>query len=267
MYNSMFIHNSAGYGGALYLLGVEANPANHPYRFINNTFYENEADNSGGAILSDYGDPLLLNNILYANSAPVGQEIRIMNGSAFLAYNDIDTNDIYGNFTAGSGNFHGNPGFVDTLCHIDVESPCHNTGIESYELNGIIYSSPDHDFEGDERPGPHCYLVDVGADEVEYDCVGIEEPENQNSKPNIQIWPNPTSGIFNLQFTIYDLQSISVAIHDMHGREVMRVLDKMLPAGEHEVQADLSGLPEGVYFCKLAVGSWQLAVKKVIVVR
>ena len=56
-------------------------------------------------------------------------------------------------------------------------------------------------------------------------------------------------------------------IYDLHGREVMQVLDAKLPVGEHVVQVDMSGLPEGVYFCKLAVGSRQLAMKKVIVVR
>ena len=50
----------------------------------------------------------------------------------------------------------------------------------------------------------------------------------------------------------------------MHGREVMEVLDEKLPAGEHEVQVDMSALPEGFYFCKLAVGNRQRAVGKVV---
>jgi hypothetical protein len=44
------------------------------------------------------------------------------------------------------------------------------------------------------------------------------------------------------------------------------VLDEMLPAGEHVVRYDVSGLPEGVYFVELrAKGGEQRAVSKLVV--
>jgi hypothetical protein len=95
-------------------------------------------------------------------------------------------------------------------------------------------------------------------------CVGTEEFTTHHSPLTIQTWPNPTTGIYNLRFTIYSLQSVSCSIYDVHGREVAQVFDGNLPAGTHVVQHDLSGLPEGVYLCKLAVGSRQLPVKKVL---
>jgi photosystem II stability/assembly factor-like uncharacterized protein len=95
--------------------------------------------------------------------------------------------------------------------------------------------------------------------------TGINDPLTQNSKLKIQNYPNPTAGIFNLQFTIYSLQSVSVAIIDVYGREVAMVLDEEMLAGEHVVHYDMSGLPDGVYFIELrAKDVGQRAVEKVV---
>ena len=40
----------------------------------------------------------------------------------------------------------------------------------------------------------------------------------------------------------------------MHGREVVTVLDKKLPAGEHTIQYDLSGVPDGIYLLRVQAG-------------
>jgi hypothetical protein len=58
---------------------------------------------------------------------------------------------------------------------------------------------------------------------------------------------------------------VILKIYDLHGREVATVVDQQFPAGEHTVSYDASGLPAGVYiYRQLAVGSWQLAVGKLI---
>jgi hypothetical protein len=95
--------------------------------------------------------------------------------------------------------------------------------------------------------------------------IDIDELITQHSTLDIQIWPNPTRGFVDLQFTIYSLQSVSCSIYDMHSREVATVLDEKLSAGEHLVQWDASGLPEGVYFVELrAKGIGLRAVGKVV---
>jgi hypothetical protein len=40
-------------------------------------------------------------------------------------------------------------------------------------------------------------------------------------------------------------------IYDVNGREVAVVMDEKLPAGEHRVSYDASGLPAGIYFYRL----------------
>jgi photosystem II stability/assembly factor-like uncharacterized protein len=93
--------------------------------------------------------------------------------------------------------------------------------------------------------------------------VSVEEPTpiTQNSKLNTHSYPNPTTGIFNLQFTIYNLQSVSVKMYDLHGREVATVIDQQFSEGEHVVSFDASSLPAGVYVMKLQAGGQMVTGK------
>jgi hypothetical protein len=183
-----------------------------------------------------------------------------------ISYSDIDPDGIEGLWT-GEGNINENPGFIDDSCHISDTSQCHNSGTESIDIEGNTFFAPGNDFDGDERPAPYCYLVDIGADEIELDCVGVDEfQDSKISRFQIHIYPNPTSGIYNLQFTIYNLQSVSVSIYDVHGREVALVMDEKLPAGEHVVRYDMAGLPEGVYLVRAIAGD-QATSEKIIKVK
>lgn len=89
--------------------------------------------------------------------------------------------------------------------------------------------------------------------------VGVPE-EVGGQRLAVSGYPNPTNGIYNVQFTTYNLQRVTLKIYDVNGREVAVVLDEKLPAGEQTVSFDASGLPAGVYYYRLAVGGWQSAV-------
>jgi len=78
--------------------------------------------------------------------------------------------------------------------------------------------------------------------------VGIAE----NSLPDttgfsLSIYPNPSRGTFNLQFTIYSLRRVSLRIYDLYGQEVGRVMDELLPAGDHKIRFDAGQLNPGIY--------------------
>jgi hypothetical protein len=99
---------------------------------------------------------------------------------------------------------------------------------------------------------------------VEVGYSGINDP---SSGHNLSVYPNPTSGILDLQFTVYNLQRITIKIYDLHGREVATVVDEVMPAGEHIVNFDTGHLKPGVYiYRKSAVSSQQSAVGKLIIV-
>jgi len=146
---------------------------------INNTVTGNYAEESGGGFYttSNYDSlcPVFINNIFWNNtSGLLGKDIRHGGDEPiYVGYCNIDIDSIQGSWY-GDENINVNPGFVasDTLYHLTDTSLCINTGIESIELDGMIYNCPPYDYEGDERPDPVYLLVDIGADEF----YAIPEP-------------------------------------------------------------------------------------------
>ncbi|RJP82831.1 MAG: hypothetical protein C4524_00210 [Candidatus Zixiibacteriota bacterium] len=56
-----------------------------------------------------------------------------------------------------------------------------------------------------------------------------------------------------------------LAVHDLRGRLVARLLDRDLEPGEHRITFAPAGLPSGVYFARLAAGGTAAVVKLVLV--
>ena len=134
--------------------------------------------------------------------------------------------------------------------------------VNSFEVTGLDpmtdYYCRIRTFDGEES-GPNSRLIHAKTDPVGLD-------ESVEVVGSFICSPNPTQGIVNLHFTVYNLQSVSIRIYDMQGREVGTVVDRMMPAGEHVVQYDLSGLTEGVYVLELrAKGKGQRTVSKLVV--
>ena len=84
----------------------------------------------------------------------------------------------------------------------------------------------------------------------------------------VHVYPNPSDDIFNFEFLIFNSQRVTLKIFDLYGRELATVVDRTMPPGKHAVSFNAGHLPAGVYLIKgLAIGSWQLAVGKLVVVR
>lgn len=117
----------------------------------------------------------------------------------------------------------------------------------NYYLGGVFFTDIDHGWI-------------VGADEAIFhinngSIVGVKEkqPEIQISKFKVQSYPNPTKDIFNLQFTVCNLQKVRIEIFDLYGRQVAVILDEQLPAGEQVVSWNAEGLPAGIYLYQLSI--------------
>jgi enterochelin esterase family protein len=80
------------------------------------------------------------------------------------------------------------------------------------------------------------------------------------------IYPNPSRGIFDLQFTVNDLQWITCKIYDLQGKEVVTVIDKPLPAGDYKLNVDTRDLPHGVYFCIVSTVNSKQTKSKLIII-
>jgi hypothetical protein len=63
--------------------------------------------------------------------------------------------------------------------------------------------------------------------------------------------PNPFSASTTIRFDLPEASHVRLAVYDVLGREVLRVLDTALPAGEHRAEIDGTGLAPGVYVYRL----------------
>jgi len=157
--------------------------------------------------------------------------------------------------------------------YLDVsENPDFGDFVEGYE-NLDVGNVTSYLVEGLD-PIPYYYRIrahnSAGISEnsnvIEVLTVNTDEFKILNSEFRINIYPNPTEGISHFAFHNSQYQWVSLKIYDLHGREVAVVLDEMLPAGEHVVRYDMTGLPAGVYFVELrAKGIGQRAVSKLVV--
>jgi hypothetical protein len=82
--------------------------------------------------------------------------------------------------------------------------------------------------------------------------TGMEDQSAVGSQQSAVVsYPNPTDGISHFTFRISQYQHVTLKIYDVNGREVAVVVNEKLPAGEHTINFDASGLPAGVYFYQL----------------
>lgn len=88
-----------------------------------------------------------------------------------------------------------------------------------------------------------------------------------------QNYPNPFSanGTFGnprtkLRFHLSQAQNVQLLLYDELGRQVALVLNRLLPAGTHEVALSAEGLAAGVYYYALRADEWE-ARRKMLVLR
>ena len=261
--NNVFRGNQGTDGGAC-LAWKNGTVADHLVIFINNSFSGNKADN-GGAVYSYYVSPLIFNCIFWQDSAYTGDEIMTSGGIAEIAWSNIDESGISGQWIQGDGVMNEDSLFLDSI-YLEpwCESPCIDQGVLDYTCShGDYYVAPEYDINGEPRPLGGG--VDLGAYES---CLweGIDEEQSAvgGRRSAVMVYPNPTCGSSQFAVRSSQDQHVTLKIYDIHGREVATVLDERLPAGEHTVQFDTSGLPAGIYFYHLAGGSRQLVGGKLV---
>jgi len=85
-------------------------------------------------------------------------------------------------------------------------------------------------------------------------------------------YPNPFNPSTVIRYQLPERARVSLAIYDLRGREVARLVEEAQPAGGHQVRWDAREVPSGVYFCRLEARSLDgkksfSAVHKLVLVR
>ncbi len=78
---------------------------------------------------------------------------------------------------------------------------------------------------------------------------GTKPPSDFRLSPN---FPNPFNPSTTIIFYIPGTEYITLKIYDVTGREVETLIEGTVPAGEHRLEWNATGLASGVYLCRLA---------------
>jgi len=92
------------------------------------------------------------------------------------------------------------------------------------------------------------------------DCTGIDELEELS---NVNVYPNPTNGMFSIAFVNANFSQLSISITDIQGKEVFNFTEKNV-VGEYIREISLEGLAKGVYYIKLN-STEDVKIKKLII--
>ena len=88
---------------------------------------------------------------------------------------------------------------------------------------------------------------------------------NENGIVDITLYPNPTTGMVNVQWTMNNVQfgAGEIQVLDVYGR-LLQTVETCHGASLQTTQIDLSQYATGVYFVRMVNGGKVMAVKKVV---
>jgi hypothetical protein len=146
-------------------------------------------------------------------------------------------------------------GTVSLVLKIDSSlSGCHfepftasltDTGITFVET-GVIESDTSmkniyHNFEDDSTT--NYMIIDL--------CNSVSVHQTTSLSSDIQTYPNPSSGKSIIPYILTSSSPVTITLHDLLGREVLRREMGMRTEGKHEETLDVSELPIGSYILKI----------------
>jgi len=112
--------------------------------------------------------------------------------------------------------------------------------------------------EGDLGVGNNFFLDAINLTGI----VGINELTN---RLGLKMYPNPTSGAANLQFTLSEASTVKVNVVDVLGKEILSTADANFEAGQHNLQINKEDtLPKGIYFVNVSVNGTKMSRKLII---
>jgi hypothetical protein len=100
--------------------------------------------------------------------------------------------------------------------------------------------------------------------------AGMVDISNDYIKPNqfllFPAYPNPFNPVTTIRFNIpiETQNTTSLQLFDVKGRPVESLVNRVLQAGQHEIEWSASGMPSGVYFAELVSGNYRQVQKLVL---
>lgn len=192
----------------------------------------------------------MINTIIWGNTAANGPSIFEESSTLVVRYSDVEGDDDW----PGEGNENIDPGFGDDGYHLSDTSPIWNGGITATVINGMTYECPEYDIDGEPRPWENTD-PEIGADETPSSFVSNEESVVGSLRSAGWSYPNPIGIVTTFEYELQEAGVATLTIFNITGQEVAILVNEKQSIGMHEVMWNAEGLPMGIYFYKLTVGS------------
>ncbi|WP_308709562.1 glycosyl hydrolase family 18 protein [Marinoscillum pacificum] len=133
---------------------------------------------------------------------------------------------------------------------------------DEVEQNGTLYRAKW--WTQNESPDTHSASWDVWAN-LGTCGAGARLGTSARETPqlNITSYPNPFSDSFTLDFKLENSNVVNLTIYNAAGKEVFHQEIGTIGKGTHHHSINATGFPEGVYFCKIQIGSDTQTIKMV----
>ncbi len=96
--------------------------------------------------------------------------------------------------------------------------------------------------------------------------VAINEEQLPGAFMLYQNYPNPFNPSTKIKFVLVQPDIVLLEIFNTLGQKIATLLNKPMPAGNHEVEFNGQNLPRGIYYYRFQAGEFQ-HVKKMVLIR
>ena len=186
--------------------------------------------------------------------------VELMNFTALIEYNKVSLNWITASETNNNGFFieriKVDENYWKTLTFINGAGTSTNANLYSYRDRLNKFGKYKYRLKQIDYNGQYEY-----SNEIEVDYI------NKFDFYLSQNYPNPYNPATNIDFNIPEKTFVRIILYDVTGREIKKIIDQEMEAGNYSVSLSSEGLSSGVYFYKMITGSGYTAVNKLTIIK
>jgi len=121
------------------------------------------------------------------------------------------------------------------------------TEMQMHKTDGVILSWPIQDIQ-----------------KYTYEEVTTQVSDVKTEDFNVLIYPNPSNGNFNIEYTLEETEFVNISLISINGSFSSSILSEKKEQGKHSININDLQLHAGTYFVKIQSNS-KTSVKKIII--
>ena len=250
--------HTVGWGGGIYCKNSDL--------YMTNVSIVDNSSNFGGGICIGFWYPtpepdsshIYLSNVSITNNSAVDTT--------------FPSGTVYGGFGGGIYFDLGTSVSFDSVNRCNIyNNSADSLGNDLYNVGDSIISVIVDTFTVLNPDSSHAYPLNKFTFDILHDPSGASDisqqtnimPANYALKQN---YPNPFNPTTNIEFSIPQLEFVTLKVYNILGEEVATLVSEKLSAGKYKYDWDASGLASGVYVYRIQAGDY-VETRKMILMR